>query len=176
MNKTNPILIRSIQSNEYALLSIIAANTFRQTYASMMNSVDLEEYITNSFSLKTLDEELRDSKVNYFLAEDHQLTPIGYGKLSYHDEPDCIKTNKPGEISRIYIDQKYHHLGYGKKLFEALLGHAKKTSCTGLWLSVWENNINAQQFYRRLGFTKVGAQIFMVGDDPQQDDILFLSL
>ena len=41
-----------------------------------------------------------------------------------------------------------------------------------LWLGVWERNARAQAFYRKCGFRKVGTQIFVVGSDPQTDDVM----
>ena len=38
-----------------------------------------------------------------------------------------------------------------------------------MWLGVWEHNRRALAFYRKRGFKVVGAHIFQVGDDAQND-------
>ena len=41
-----------------------------------------------------------------------------------------------------------------------------------MWLGVYENNLIAQKFYKKDGFTRVGQHVFQVGEDPQIDYIL----
>ena len=45
-----------------------------------------------------------------------------------------------------------------------------------MWLGVYEKNINAQHFYKRHGFKRVGQHVFQVGDDPQIDWLLLKKL
>ena len=49
---------------------------------------------------------------------------------------------------------------------------ARARGARELWLGVWERNARAQAFYRKHGFRKVGTQIFVVGSDPQTDDVM----
>jgi ribosomal protein S18 acetylase RimI-like enzyme len=53
---------------------------------------------------------------------------------------------------------------------------ARRRGATTLWLGVWERNARAQAFYRKHGFGKVGSQVFVVGSDPQTDDVLLCPL
>jgi ribosomal protein S18 acetylase RimI-like enzyme len=41
---------------------------------------------------------------------------------------------------------------------------------------VWEKNPRAIDFYKKWGFKEVGAHIFPLGDDPQRDLIMELTL
>jgi ribosomal protein S18 acetylase RimI-like enzyme len=41
-----------------------------------------------------------------------------------------------------------------------------------LWLGVWERNDRATAFYRKVGFTDVGTQTFVLGADHQRDLVL----
>jgi RimJ/RimL family protein N-acetyltransferase len=43
-------------------------------------------------------------------------------------------------------------------------------------LGVWERNARAQAFYRKHGFNRVGRQTFVVGSDPQTDDVMLCPL
>jgi ribosomal protein S18 acetylase RimI-like enzyme len=49
---------------------------------------------------------------------------------------------------------------------------AKARGARELWLGVWERNERAQAFYRKCGFRAVGTQIFVVGNDPQTDQVM----
>ena len=53
---------------------------------------------------------------------------------------------------------------------------ARRRGAGAIWLGVWEHNPRAQAFYRKCGFTPVGSHIFMVGSDPQTDQIWQLRL
>jgi len=41
-----------------------------------------------------------------------------------------------------------------------------------VWLGVWEKNINAIAFYKRLGFYEDGRHPFKMGDELQTDFIM----
>jgi RimJ/RimL family protein N-acetyltransferase len=41
---------------------------------------------------------------------------------------------------------------------------------------VWERNERAKAFYAKHGFRKVGSQVFVVGSDPQTDDVMLCPL
>jgi ribosomal protein S18 acetylase RimI-like enzyme len=58
----------------------------------------------------------------------------------------------------------------------AAKARARRRGATRLWLGVWQRNARAQAFYGKHGFRKVGAQIFVVGSDPQTDDVLLCEL
>lgn len=45
-----------------------------------------------------------------------------------------------------------------------------------IWLGVWENNAPAIALYRRLGFRPVGMHTFTLGNDPQHDVVMSMSI
>jgi Acetyltransferase (GNAT) family. len=53
---------------------------------------------------------------------------------------------------------------------------ARRRGGRTLWLGVWSQNPRAIRFYAKWGYEDVGGQTFMLGDDPQQDRVLALSL
>jgi ribosomal protein S18 acetylase RimI-like enzyme len=61
-------------------------------------------------------------------------------------------------------------------LMAGVIQRARRRGATSLWLGVWERNARAQAFYRRHGFGKVGRHTFVVGNDPQTDDVLLCPL
>jgi len=46
----------------------------------------------------------------------------------------------------------------------------------GVWLGVWEHNPRALAFYRKFGFEAVGEQVFLLGNDPQRDLVMYRAL
>ena len=49
---------------------------------------------------------------------------------------------------------------------------ARRDGAITLWLGVWERNPRAIAFYRKAGYVDVGAQVFVLGTDPQTDRIM----
>ena len=41
-----------------------------------------------------------------------------------------------------------------------------------LWLGVWEKNCKAIQFYKKLGFVRIGIHDFVMGDEIQKDYLM----
>ena len=63
-----------------------------------------------------------------------------------------------------------------RRSWTAAKQRARRGAATTMWLGVWERNARAQAFYRKHGFGKVGRQVFVVGSDPQTDDVLLCRL
>lgn len=61
-------------------------------------------------------------------------------------------------------------------LFDKALEEARKTTCSYVWLGVWENNHRAIKFYSKNGFEKFDTHIFKLGDEEQLDWMMKLDL
>jgi ribosomal protein S18 acetylase RimI-like enzyme len=59
---------------------------------------------------------------------------------------------------------------------QACIDEAKQGDYETLWLGVWEHNHRAQAFYRKWNFHEVGTHVFQLGDDPQTDILMQLTL
>lgn len=96
----------------------------------------------------------------------------GYLKINTGDAQTEQVKNHALEIERIYLRQKFQHQGLGLVLIKLAEKIARKENYDYLWLGVYEKNANAQKFYNRDGFKRVGQHVFQVGDDPQIDYLL----
>ena len=105
----------------------------------------------------------------------------GAGLASRSCERDSASEGVPEhgsiELWRFYVDKSWHGQGvargaHGRRSKRSARVAARAT----LWLGVWERNARAQAFYRKYGFGKVGTQVFVVGSDPQTDDVMLCNL
>ena len=55
-------------------------------------------------------------------------------------------------IEDLFVDEPYQKNGYGKKLVEFAIGHAKEKQCQSIFLDTNENNTVSNQIYQALGF------------------------
>ena len=95
----------------------------------------------------------------------------------------CYFSQSVGELKgRSAIEEVIHgnpRLGFLKteiSKIEKALEEARKTTCTYVWLGVWEENHRAKRFYSKNGFVKFDTHIFKMGDDAQTDWMMKLGV
>lgn len=77
--------------------------------------------------------------------EDDQIL----GFLCSGDKRDDVEYTT--EIYALYVDPSHQKKGIGRFLFEDLKEKLKNSGRSGLYLWVWEDNINAIKFYETMG-------------------------
>lgn len=167
--------IRYGTTDDAQMLSEFGARTFYDTFSKDNTPENMDAYLNESFSPEIQFSELSMPNVIFLIAESERI-PIGYTQLLIDSRDESIKGTKPLEIRRIYADQEYLGQGVGKELMQATIAEARQRGCDSLWLGVWEKNRRAIDFYEKWGFREVGAHIFSVGDDPQNDLVMELEL
>lgn len=167
--------IRHANLNDAAKLSELGAKTFFDTFAKDNAPENIKQHLENSFSPEIQLNELSQSNIIFLIVE-ADAKAIGYAQLIMDSQEEFIKGKKPLEIRRIYASREYIGKGVGKELMKASLAKAMERGCDCVWLGVWEKNPRAIDFYKKWGFVEVGTHIFTVGDDPQTDFIMELTL
>ena len=150
------------------LLTGLSEITFRETFGHNNRREDMDKYIAEEMNLEKLSSELRD-KQNLFLLAGYGDKTAGYMKISTGEKPAELKSRNPLEIARIYVLKEYQNKKIGAALLQHCMDHAINNDHDVVWLGVWEHNINAIRFYKRLGFEEFGSHIFRLGDDDQTD-------
>ncbi|MCS6874196.1 MAG: GNAT family N-acetyltransferase [Pyrinomonadaceae bacterium] len=154
-------------------LAKLAKQTFYEAFANdpRNSPEDMKAYTDKAFSVEQISKELCDESIFYFLAKiDEEL--IGYAKLKPLSQIDCVSAERPIELCRLYLLQKYIGKGFGRSLMNHCLSLAREMKHDVMWLGVWEYNYRAQKFYEKFGFERAGEHIFQLGNDPQTDWIM----
>ncbi len=169
------ITIRRAKTVDAGQLADLGARTFWQAFGADNNPEDMQTYVAAHFSPAQIGQELDSTSATFFVAEvsDKQ---VGYAKLNQGATPDCVRSSRPIELERIYVDRAVLGTGIGAGLMQACLAEARARGFGTVWLGVWEKNHRALRFYRRWGFRKVGAHTFVLGKDVQQDQVMALVL
>lgn len=168
------IKIKQAKLENAALVANLSWQTFFDTYVSFNTKADMEMFLKENFSKKTIEEELKDEK-NIFLLASLKKEIVGYTKLSTKKN-EGIPTDNCFEISRFYAVKNKIGQGIGKALMQSIIELAKKNKVEVLWLCVWSQNHHAIQFYRKFGFEKFGDFTFMLGNDAQDDWLMKLEV
>lgn len=169
------ISIRTIGIDDVVELQMIARATFSEMFADYNSADNLKKYLDEKFTLTNLSEELNHPHSQFYFAQLGEEV-VGYLKTNTGEAQTELKDLNAFEIQRIYVLQAYHGKKVGQLLIDKALEEARKTSCTYVWLGVWEENHRAIRFYSKNGFIKFDTHIFKMGDDEQKDWLMKLEL
>ena len=168
------IVIRRATVSDADRLSKICQRTFRETFLEDFSipypEKDLEEYLRSSTSEESFEKKLRDDRGAAWLMEDQNDGQcIGYALVGpcHTDDlphPD-IREGEDGQLNRFYVQRDHQNRGLGRRLMSSTIlpWFDEHYPQRPIWLSVWSDNIKAQQFYASYGFVHVGDFDYPVG-------------
>jgi len=136
---------------------------------------NMDAYLHEAFSLEKIQSELKmATSAFYFLRVRDALA--GYIKMNLPPTQSDLNEQGTLEIERVYVAKRHQGGGFGKRLLEAAERIGLEMGCTTTWLGVWEKNVNAIGFYRRMGYVESGMHSFRMGEEVQSDLIMKKSL
>ncbi len=160
--------IRAATMADVEMLTELAARTFYDAFASTNTPESMEAYMSKAFTLRQFSAELADPHATFLIAEVEAI-PVAFAKLYDGEVPDWVGGSAAIEIERFYVDQQFHGKGIAHTLMQACLDYAIQSGHRTIVLGVWEHNPRAIAFYRKHGFEIVGAHVFQMGDEAQND-------
>lgn len=165
------IAIVPANRNNLSALSILARETFIESFGHLNRKEDIEKYLAKNLTETSIASEFADEANKFFLAKMND-TLIGYIKLRPNENQDKPSGTKAIEIERIYVRKEHHDKKIGATLMEHAIGFAEKNGYETIWLGVWERNDRAIKFYERWGFKQYGSHPFILGNDSQTDILM----
>ncbi|MFN5376172.1 MAG: GNAT family N-acetyltransferase [Chitinophagaceae bacterium] len=160
--------IKAIGIDDVVALQKIAQQTFSDMFTEYNSPENLKKYLDEKLSIEKLSQELSNPHSQFYFAQIGEEV-VGYLKTNTGEAQTELKDLNAFEIERIYVLQAYHGKKVGQQLIDKALEEARKTTCTYVWLGVWEENHRAKHFYSKNGFVKFDTHIFRMGDDEQKD-------
>ena len=167
--------IRAIGIDDVIVLQKIARATFSEMFADYNSADNLKKYLDEKFTVAKLSEELNHSHSKFYFAQIGEDV-VGYLKTNTGEAQTELMDLNAFEIQRIYVLQAYHGKKVGQLLIEKALEEARKTTCSYVWLGVWQENHRAIRFYSKNGFINFDTHIFKMGDEEQMDWLMKLDL
>jgi ribosomal protein S18 acetylase RimI-like enzyme len=162
------VTIRRATVADAATLAAFGARSFADTFGAFHSASDLAMHLREAFGVEQQTAELTDPALMTLFAEIDGVL-AGFTQVYAGEVPECVTGPAPIEIKRFYIDTPWHGQGVAQRLITAAFDVARERGAQTVWLGVWEHNPRAIAFYRRQGFTQVGAHTFMVGTDATTD-------
>ncbi|WP_279394170.1 GNAT family N-acetyltransferase [Rhodococcus sp. ARC_M6] len=154
----------------------VAAVTFPLACPPDASDDDISAFIDNVLSVDKFSEYLTDPTRTVLKVISGDAI-VGYAML-IDDEPtdpdvQAALTLRPTtELSKLYVLPGNHGSGAAAALMDAAISHAQKCGSAGIWLGVNQENVRAQKFYTKKGFTQVGTKTFVVGAQLHHDFVM----
>jgi diamine N-acetyltransferase len=173
----NEVKLRRLTSKDVPALSIIAKQTFYDSFTGTCTPEDMDHFLELYYNENALTNEMADEAMYYYFAE-IEGKPAGY-ILYKETNPDFAETKnkKSIELKRLYVLSQYHGKAIAQKMMSAFLEHAENNHFDIAFLGVWEYNCRAQFFYAKYGFKPTSHRHnFPIGNTPQTDMYLIKEL
>jgi len=162
--------IRLASLDDAAALAEAGKKLFLQAYDGLIPEQEMAAYIAEHFHEARQKSELLNPAMTTLLLECSNKI-AGFAQLCH--EPVPIEGFQAEvELRRIYLDKAWHGKGMARLLMKKVAGAAASLSAQAIWLAVWDANIRAITFYRKVGFEVIGAQEFRVDTLVQNDLVM----
>jgi len=168
--------IRLARPDDAAALSVVAAATFLESYAGVIDGAAIVRHCRERHAEPVYAAAVADTAQALHIAEiDPGAAPVGYTHLA---TPDLPVETRPGdlELKRIYALSRFHGGGLGPGLLAAAMEEARRRRAGRLLLGVYKGNARALRFYEKSGFETVGERDFNVGGQTYSDWVLACAL
>lgn len=176
-NPRQSVNTRKATLEDAAAIGELGAHVFTVTFGYSVARHELQAYLDESYSTEATAKDISDSNKDMIVVTDSDDQIIAFALLTRGTTEPCI-AHIPNqvELQRIYVHPSAHGGGVGKLLARTLEDMGREQGFKTMWLGVWEENHKATKVYEKLGYRKVGAHDFKIGDVIQTDDIMIKEL
>ena len=157
------------------LISDLSKQTFYEAFYADNTKENMDLFLANNFNLEETVEELENG-LNTFYIVYYNEEVYGYATLKEGKTVEHLPETKAIQLARIYLHNKHIGKGAGKLLMQQCIAEATLRGNKIIWLTVWERNPRAIEFYTSFGFTKFGEEKFVLGNDVQNDWMMMKEL
>jgi len=166
--------VRAAEAADITELADLAALTFPLAAPPHVTPESLKTFIEQHLSAGRLTDYLADPDRVVSVAVDESGALVGYTILVFEQPRDAdvaavVAYSPAVELSKVYAHPDAHGSGVAHVLVQAAFADAQQRGAEGVWLGVNQENLRAQRFYEKSGFTRVGTKRFQVGAGLEHD-------
>ena len=159
---TPEIHFRPAEPADALCLGVLSTQVFLDTYAMLGISRVLADEVLAKHSVAVYQALLADPAVTILVAEcDGYL--VGFSQVRSDIGHALVAESDAAELDRLYVQERFTGRGVGRDL----LRHAEKAAAARgadtLWLTAWEGNARALDFYPRRGYENLGMTVYTFG-------------
>lgn len=160
---TSTLVIRRAEPRDAAVLGTIAAETFVEKFGHLYPPEDLRAYLLETYAAEKQRAVLENPAYAAWLLE-RDGAAVGHALAGPCGLPHPEVRAGDGELKRLYVSRVLYNGGWGTRLFLEAMRWLEEGGPRRVWLGVWSENVDAQRFYQRHGFSKVGEYLYPVGE------------
>ena len=142
-------------------IAALAIQVFLDTYATQGIRPDLAREVFRDYSCDAFLERFNSSGIHFVLAEIGTAL-IGFAEINVLAPPCPGTTNGGAELVRLYVQPAFQRAGAGTRLLAAAEEVAKSAGFSALWLTAWDGNTRALEFYAGRGYAHIGETVYVI--------------
>lgn len=169
----SPIAYRQAVAQDAAPLAALGGTVWISTYAEEGVEPAFARHVLAEFTAERLRARLDDPRNCHWLAETGSGL-VGFAELRLGERSPCLAAKDQAEISRLYVLERFTRRGIGRELLRRCCQSAAAAGIATLWLTAYEGNTRALEFYRREGWATAGDYAFALGDCTYRNVVLTL--
>lgn len=170
---SSEITIRFAEEKDAQLLCNLGKETFHDAFSAypQMPKDDLALYLDEEFTVAKFAAQLADENAFFLLAE-CAGNALGYAKMEINQRMPEVDLNNPVKLRRLYCKQSVVGRGVGAQLMERCVLEASKRNHDGIFLMVWEHNVQAQNFYKKWSYEFITHIEIQLGNARLRDMVM----
>lgn len=165
------LTIRRANINDLSNLAVLKQQVWISTYATQGITNEFSNYVLSEYSLNNVRETIADKNRIILIASINDCV-IGCAEILLSSECPVSLGAASAEILTLYVLERFHGLGIGKKLLDECIEEFKRHNLAIVWLTVYYKNQNAFRFYIKHKFKKVGHTYFSLGNNKHKNYVM----
>ncbi len=157
--------IRKAEKSDCLNLVALSIEVWLHTYAKDGIRLSISKFVLSTFTEEYFFDLLEKKGYHTYVAIEKEHL-VGYITINLDSH---FETEENGyEIDTLYVQEHFHKRGFGKELLkytEELFGGI-------YWLSTWEYNSGALEFYKYIGFANIGKTYFDLDGEKHLNYVL----
>ena len=162
---SDAVTFRPATSGDALCLGVLSTQVFLDTYATQGIRPAVANEALAKHSVAVYEALLADAGVTILVAECAGHL-IGFSQVEDGEGDPQVPTAAASELRRLYVQERFTGRGLGRDLLRQAEKAAAARGAEMLWLSAWEGNVRALQFYPRCGYEDLGGTVYTIeGED-----------
>jgi diamine N-acetyltransferase len=153
----------------------ISIETQIDTFGADNNPEHMDAYLKEAYEPLKFEKEFYEPQSIYYIACEGKEV-AGFMRLRVTTEAEGQLGKNAIELQRLYVTRGFQGKKIGFMLMQKAINYSRENKFEWLWLGVWEKNIKAQEFYKKVGFEHFSSHTFWMGPDPQNDWLMKIKL
>jgi len=155
------LVLRAGAAEDADCVGVLAMQVFLDTYATEGIRPDLAREVLAGYSPEAFRRRLAQASSRFVLAE-RSGHLAGFAEVALDRPLPDGRPAKGAELVRLYVQGPFHRQGVGTALLRRAEQLAAAAGEGTMWLTAWEGNHRAVDFWRRRGFQEYGTTVHTI--------------